>query len=103
MAFFNQKINAVCHGLRYYLPSLKLKQLIDSGLIGDVININHVDPVGFYHFAHSFVRGNWHRESQSSFSLLTKCCHDIDAIVYWMGEKKRCIKVATFGSLKHFK
>ena len=81
------QINAVCHVLRYYQPCIKLKQLIDSGLIGQVVNINHTEPVGYEHFAHSFVRGNWHNEAASSFSLLAKCCHDIDLIIYWMSGK----------------
>ncbi len=52
----SSQMNAVCHVLRYFAPCIKLKQLIDSGLIGDVVNINHTEPVGFWHFAHSFVR-----------------------------------------------
>lgn len=94
-------INAVCHVLRYYGPCLKIKQLIESGVIGDVVNINHTEPVGYWHFAHSFVRGNWHNEKASSFSLLTKCCHDIDLIMYWMSAKK-CTHVSSFGSLFYF-
>ncbi len=98
-----QQINAVCHVLRYFPPCIKIKEIIDSGVIGDIVNINHTEPVGFEHFAHSFVRGNWHNEAESSFSLLAKCCHDIDLIVYWMGDKKKCEKVSSFGSLLHFR
>ena len=87
-----QQINAVCHVLRYFPPCIKIKEIIDSGVIGDIVNINHTEPVGFEHFAHSFVRGNWHNEAESSFSLLAKCCHDIDLIVYWMGDKKNVKK-----------
>ncbi|XP_069991140.1 trans-1,2-dihydrobenzene-1,2-diol dehydrogenase-like isoform X3 [Penaeus vannamei] len=93
---------AVCHVLRYHPPARKLKELIDSGVIGEVVNINHTEPVGFWHFAHSFVRGNWHNSKRSTFSLLAKCCHDVDLIAYWMGNKK-CVKLSSFGSLHHFR
>ncbi|KAK7077006.1 hypothetical protein SK128_015737 [Halocaridina rubra] len=93
---------AVCHVLRYHPPAMKLKELIDSGVIGDVVNINHTEPVGFFHFAHSFVRGNWRNTESSTFSLLAKCCHDVDLIAYWMGNKK-CVKLSSFGSLHHFR
>jgi predicted dehydrogenase len=39
-------INAVSHVLRYYEPCRKIKELIESKLIGDVVNINHTEPVG---------------------------------------------------------
>ncbi|XP_005941234.1 putative oxidoreductase YteT isoform X1 [Haplochromis burtoni] len=92
---------SVGHVLRYDPVIHKIKELIDAGVIGEVIHIQHLEPVGFYHFAHSFVRGNWRNEAESSFALLTKSCHDIDLIHHWAGGR-RCVKVSSFGSVTHF-
>jgi predicted dehydrogenase len=37
---------AVCHVLRYTPQARKLAELIKSGVIGDVVNIQHTEPVG---------------------------------------------------------
>jgi predicted dehydrogenase len=92
---------AVCHVLRYTAYTQALKNLVDSGLIGEVISLQHLEPVGYWHQAHSFVRGNWRNEKESSSMLLAKSCHDLDWIRYVMGE--RCRSVSSFGALKHFK
>uniref|UniRef100_A0A8C6WUU9 Zgc:154075 n=1 Tax=Neogobius melanostomus TaxID=47308 RepID=A0A8C6WUU9_9GOBI len=93
---------SVGHVLRYDPTIHRIKELIDEGAIGDVIHIQHFEPVGFYHFAHSFVRGSWRNEAESSFALLAKSCHDIDLIHHWAGAR-RCVKVSSFGSVSHFK
>ena len=77
---------------RYFPPVIKIREIIDSGILGDIITIDHRENIGFYHFAHSFVRGNWRNEESSTFSLLAKSCHDIDLLQYWMGDKK-CLQV----------
>jgi len=94
-------IFAVCHVLRYTNYTKKLKELVDNGIIGDVVNIQRLESVGYWHQAHSFVRGNWRKESESSPMLLAKCCHDLDWIRYVMGD--RCTAVQSFGSLRHFR
>ena len=32
---------AVCHVLRYFPPVLKIREIIDKGLIGEVVTIDH--------------------------------------------------------------
>lgn len=88
---------AVCHVLRYTRYTRLVKSLIESGKIGEVISIQHLEPVGHWHQSHSFVRGNWRREDESSFMLLAKSCHDVDWLRYVMN--KPCVKTQSFGSL----
>jgi predicted dehydrogenase len=97
----NRIVFAVCHVLRYTQYTRKLKAMIDSGAIGEVVSIQHLEPVGFWHQAHSYVRGNWRNEKESSSMLLAKSCHDLDWLRHIMGAK--CTAISSFGSLKHFR
>ena len=92
---------AVCHVLRYTSYTRMLQQIIKSGEIGEIISIQHLEPVGYWHQAHSFVRGNWRNEAESSNMLLAKSCHDIDWLRGIMG--KPCKAVHSFGTLRHFR
>ncbi len=94
-------IFAVCHVLRYTPHTRRLKDLLDQGIIGDLVSLQHVEVVGHWHQAHSYVRGNWRNEKESSFMLLAKSCHDIDLIRYLMD--RPCRRVSSFGSLHHFR
>ena len=94
-------IFAVCHVMRYTAYTRRLKQLLDSGVIGEVVSLQHLEPVGYWHQAHSFVRGDWRNEKESSSMLLAKSCHDLDWIRYVIGAA--CAAVSSFGTLKHFR
>jgi predicted dehydrogenase len=97
----NGIILAVCHVLRYTPYTRMLKELLDSGRIGRLVNVQHLEPVGWWHQAHSFVRGNWRRSDTSAPMLLTKACHDLDWLVHLFGAVPT--RVSSFGSLTHFK
>lgn len=96
----NRKVG-VCHVLRYAAIYQKMKEIIDSGAIGKVMNISQTENVGYYHFAHSFVRGNWHNSKETCPSILAKCCHDLDLIVWLTG--KECKQLTSQGMLGYFK
>jgi predicted dehydrogenase len=93
-------IGAVCHVLRYTPYTRGLKQVIDDGRLGELINVQHLEPVGWWHQAHSFVRGNWRNSVESGPMLLTKSCHDLDWLAYLLGGAPA--SVASFGGLAHF-
>ena len=97
----NRVLFGVCHVLRYTAYSRQLKALVAGGAIGDVVNIQHLEPVGYWHQAHSFVRGNWRNTAESTFMLLAKSCHDLDWLRYIMAVP--CQAVASFGGLNHFR
>jgi predicted dehydrogenase len=92
---------AVCHVLRYRPYTRLLKRIVDEGRIGEVLNVQHLEPVGWWHHAHAFVRGNWRRSDQASFMLLAKSCHDIDWLRHIVGRPIE--RVSSFGSLSHFR
>ncbi|MGL5639712.1 MAG: Gfo/Idh/MocA family protein [Cetobacterium sp.] len=92
----------VCHVLRYTPFFSKLKELIDSGVIGEVVDIQHNENIGNFHFAHSFVRGNWRNSNETSPLILQKSCHDLD-ILSWLLNGNPCKKIASFGNLKYFR
>jgi len=94
------RIVGVCRVLRYAPYFMKMQEVIQSGEIGDIVSVQHLEPIGNVHFSHSFVRGNWRNEKESTPCLLSKSCHDLD-IIYWLLGKK-CKQVSSFGDLNYF-
>ena len=91
-----QRHVTVCHVLRYTPFYNTIKSLIDCGKIGEVVNIQAMEQVGYWHHAHSYVRGNWRRADESSPMILAKCCHDMDILLWLAG--KRAKHVSSYGS-----
>ncbi|SEO72602.1 Gfo/Idh/MocA family protein [Paenibacillus sp. OV219] len=100
MAKSYNRIFSICHVLRYTNFFSTIKSLLTSKVIGDLMSIQLNENVGYWHHAHSFVRGNWSRKSESSPMILSKSSHDLD-ILYWLAGAS-CTHVASFGSLSHF-
>ncbi len=91
----------VCHVARYAPFNKTVKSFIESGKLGEIINIVHTEGVGNVHMSHSYVRGNWRKMSDSSPMILAKCCHDTDILQWFIG--KSCTKVQSFGTLTYFR
>ena len=90
-------VAAVAHVLRYTPYTQALKALLEDGAVGEIVSIDHLEPVGFFHHAHSYVRGNWRREDETGPMVLAKCCHDIDWLSFLVG--RPCSAVSSFGNL----
>ena len=91
---------AVAHVMRYTPYTRAVKEIVDSGQLGDIMSVQHLEPVGFWHQAHSYVRGNWRRAGLAASMLMAKSCHDLDWLQYILGRVP--LRVSSFGSLKHF-
>lgn len=72
------KIVAVCHVLRYAPYFEELRKIMQSGVLGKVVSIQHIEPIEHTHMSHSYVRGNWHNSKETTPIILAKSCHDLD-------------------------
>src|SRR6185436_18512620 len=56
------RIFGIGHVLRYSPHNMLLRNLVlgdgegEGGVIGDVLSVEHTEPIGWWHFAHSYVR-----------------------------------------------
>ena len=94
-------IVGVCHVLRYHPYFIKIKEIVDSGELGEIISISHIASVGLDRTTHGFVRGMWRKEEVTNPMLISKCCHDIDFLLWLTGA--HCRSLSSFGSLRWFR
>jgi predicted dehydrogenase len=91
----------ICHVLRYTKHFQRLRELVQSGILGQIVHVDHKENVSWWHMAHSYVRGQWAVESASCPMILAKCCHDFD-ILLWVLDRK-CLQLSSMGNLLHFR
>ena len=97
----NGAIITVAHVLRYTPFFQRVKELLERGVIGQLQSIRHSEHIGYWHYAHSYVRGNWRRLDESSPMILAKSCHDFDILRWLIGAP--CLELNSYGSLSYFK
>lgn len=90
-----------CHVLRYAPYFIALREVMQRGMIGDIVSIQHQEPIQYQHMAHSYVRGNWRSSKQTTPIIMAKSCHDLD-ILRWLFDKP-CQSIVADGSLYLFK
>ncbi|HUC79354.1 MAG TPA: Gfo/Idh/MocA family oxidoreductase [Flavisolibacter sp.] len=95
------RIVAVCHVLRYAPYFVKMRELIGKGAVGDIISVQHFEPIEHTHMAHSYVRGNWHNSKETTPIILAKSCHDLDIIKWVINKPSK--QIVAMGDLKWFR
>lgn len=91
----------ICHVLRYTPFWQTLRDVVHSGALGRVVSVTHHENLIYYHMAHSFVRGNWRNEATSGPMILSKCCHDLDVLLWIL--QQNVAHLSSFGSLTYFR
>jgi predicted dehydrogenase len=95
------RVLQICHVLRYAPFWRQLHAILASGVLGDIVTVEHRENVAYWHMAHSFVRGNWRNKALSSPMILAKCCHDLDVLVWNLG--RPVTRLSSVGSLVHYR
>lgn len=79
----------------------RIKETVDSGVLGQIIHLSGSEQLSVAHSA-SFMRRFHRRSKQSGGFLNTKCSHDLDFMQWLVGHQHRIIKVASFGGTNVF-
>jgi len=90
------------HVLRYAPFYRTIYEKLQSGIIGDIINIETKEYISYDHMGVAYLRGKWRsKKICGSTILMSKCCHDLD-ILTWFKDGIMPVKVASFGSNMRF-
>ena len=88
------KMVTVCYVLRYHPYFIKLKQLSQDPRVGKILSVRHVERVGRDRTAHTFVRGPWNMKEMNTSVFFTKCCHDVDFVLWLTGDDVQSVETS---------
>ena len=80
------KMVSVCYVLRYHPYFIKLKELTERLEVGEIRSVKHIERVGKDRMTHTFIRGPWNKIEMNTSVFFTKCCHDVDFVLWLAGE-----------------
>jgi predicted dehydrogenase len=95
------RVVGIAHVLRYAPYFIDMRNVVRSGKLGRIVNMQHMEPIEWRHMMHSYVRGNWHNSALTTPIILAKSCHDLD-IMRWIIDEP-CDKITGFGDLSFYK
>ena len=95
----HRRLLQIAHVLRYAPFFVAIREILLSERLGAIVSVDWRENLVYWHFAHSYVRGNWGNTKRAGPMILTKCCHDLDLLVWMFG---RCERLSSSGSLTHF-
>jgi predicted dehydrogenase len=94
------KLFAIGFVLRYTPFYQKVKEIVDSGVLGQLLTLEAKEILSHTHTARSFMRGHYRLRADSGSFILTKCSHDFDILNWLIGS--RAVRVASLGGLRYF-
>jgi len=95
----NRRLRCVFN-LRYALQMRAVKELLDQGLLGEIVSVEAFDILRIGHGSDYLRR--WHRQRKNSGGLLVhKGCHVFDLLNWWVGSEP--VEVYARGSRSFFR
>jgi predicted dehydrogenase len=96
-----ERMLQIGHVLRYTPFYRRVHEIIESGVLGELVSLDLREHVAYWHMTHSFVRGKFRNSEVAAPIILAKSCHDLDLMVWFTG--RPAMRVSSFGSVAHFR
>src|SRR2546430_15213243 len=65
----------IAHVLRYAPFFTAIREILASDRLGAIVSVDWRENLIYWHFAHSYVRGNWGKKAEGGPMSPTQCCH----------------------------